>query len=151
MSSLFEGSLFFWDRVSLCCADWPPTQDPPNLFPECWDYNVCHHAQLKSHFTLTLSSIKTKPVRYQWLTPVILATEEAKIKRITVWSQPRKNVSETPSQPITQTWWIPCDSNCSGGIGRRIMVREPELKHEMLPENNWKTKMGWRHNSNGKA
>jgi hypothetical protein len=35
---------------------------------------------------------------YQWLTPVILATQEAEIKRITVQSQPKQTVSETRSQ-----------------------------------------------------
>jgi hypothetical protein len=34
----------------------------------------------------------------QWLTPVILATQEAEIRKIEIWSQPRKIVYETPSQ-----------------------------------------------------
>jgi hypothetical protein len=37
----------------------------------------------------------------QWLMPVILATQEAKIKRITVQSQPRQIVFETLSQKNT--------------------------------------------------
>jgi hypothetical protein len=35
--------------------------------------------------------------RHQWLTPVILATQEAEIRRITVGSQPGQIVQETLS------------------------------------------------------
>jgi hypothetical protein len=35
-------------------------------------------------------------VRHQWLMPVILATEEADIRRITVRSQPRQIVPQDP-------------------------------------------------------
>jgi hypothetical protein len=35
---------------------------------------------------------------YWWLTPVILATQEAEIRRITVQSHPRQIVPETLSQ-----------------------------------------------------
>jgi hypothetical protein len=38
---------------------------------------------------------KKNPVRHQWLTPIILATQEAEIKRIVVQSHPRKIVRET--------------------------------------------------------
>jgi hypothetical protein len=36
-----------------------------------------------------------REARRQWLTPVILATQEAEIRRITVQSQPRQIVHET--------------------------------------------------------
>jgi hypothetical protein len=36
--------------------------------------------------------------RHQWLIPVILTTQEAEIRRITVQSQPRQMVHETLSQ-----------------------------------------------------
>jgi hypothetical protein len=34
--------------------------------------------------------------RHQWLMPVILATQVAKIKRMAVWSQPRHHSSQNP-------------------------------------------------------
>jgi hypothetical protein len=39
-----------------------------------------------------------KSLSCQWLTPVILATQEADIRRIMVQSQPRQMVRETVSQ-----------------------------------------------------
>jgi hypothetical protein len=36
--------------------------------------------------------------RHRWLTPIILATPEAEIRRITVWGQPRQIVRETLSR-----------------------------------------------------
>jgi hypothetical protein len=35
---------------------------------------------------------------HQWLTPVILATQEAEIKRIAIWSQPRQIICDTLSR-----------------------------------------------------
>jgi hypothetical protein len=35
--------------------------------------------------------------RHQWLTPIILATKEAEIRKITIPSQPRQIVHETLS------------------------------------------------------
>jgi hypothetical protein len=46
--------------------------------------------------------------RHQWLTPVILATQEAEIRRIMVRSQPGRIVGETLSQKKLFTekgWW----------------------------------------------
>jgi hypothetical protein len=44
--------------------------------------------------------------RRQWLTPVIIATQEADIRRKAVQSQPRQIVHKTLSQknPITKSW-----------------------------------------------
>jgi hypothetical protein len=44
--------------------------------------------------------------RHQWFTPVILATWEAKIGRISIWVQPQQIVRETPSTKITRAKWI---------------------------------------------
>jgi hypothetical protein len=48
-----------------------------------------------------------RAARRQWLTPVILATQEAEIRRITVQSQPRQTVHETPISKnlITKKGW----------------------------------------------
>jgi hypothetical protein len=44
--------------------------------------------------------------RYQWLTPVILATQEAEIRRIVVRSQPRQIVLKTLSlKNPSEGWW----------------------------------------------
>jgi hypothetical protein len=41
-----------------------------------------------------------------WLKPVILATWEAEVRKIMFQVQPRKKVSETPSQPRkVWVWW----------------------------------------------
>jgi hypothetical protein len=60
---------------------------------------VCKH--------LTDSSLRTRdPAWCRWLTPVILATQEAEIRRITVRSHPGQIVHKTLSRknPITQNW-----------------------------------------------
>jgi hypothetical protein len=57
--------------------------------------------------------------RHQWLTPVILAIQEAEIRKITVRSQPWQIVQETLSQKkkkkkktftkqglVAQGWWL---------------------------------------------
>jgi hypothetical protein len=41
-------------------------------------------------------SITEKKDGHQWLTPIILATQEAEIRRIEVQSQPRQIVSRDP-------------------------------------------------------
>jgi hypothetical protein len=41
---------------------------------------------------------KAQRDRVQWLTPVILATQDTVIRRIAVQSQPGQKVLETPSQ-----------------------------------------------------
>jgi hypothetical protein len=42
---------------------------------------------------------------HPWLTPIILATWEAEIRRMKVQGQPRQKVLETPSSKITRAKW----------------------------------------------
>jgi hypothetical protein len=42
--------------------------------------------------------IRTQDAGHHWLTPVILATQEAEIRRIKIWSQPGQTVHETLPQ-----------------------------------------------------
>jgi hypothetical protein len=49
-------------------------------------------AQPKQQKEGRLEKDKKKFVRHQWLTPVILTTQEAEIRRITVQNQPRQIV-----------------------------------------------------------
>jgi hypothetical protein len=42
---------------------------------------------------------------HRWLTPVILATWEAKIRTIEIQGQPRKIVQETPISKIARAKW----------------------------------------------
>jgi hypothetical protein len=53
---------------------------------KCSTFLVVKEIQLKT----------TLRARYWWLTPVILATQEAEIRRIMVQSQPRQIVQERP-------------------------------------------------------
>jgi hypothetical protein len=62
----------------------------------------------KEDFLFIFLKISIQAGVCQWLTPVILATQEAEIRRIIVWSQPGKIVCKTLSQkkPITKKgWW----------------------------------------------
>jgi hypothetical protein len=87
--------LFFKDRVSLCTqADLEVEILLPKP-PKCWDYR--HASPLPAlkrpflnavfsenvGFSLVLWSAKSKQeVMHWWLTPVILATQEADIRRM---------------------------------------------------------------------
>jgi hypothetical protein len=57
-------------------------------------------------------------VRHRWLMPVILATQEAAIRRIVVQSQPRKILCETLSHKNTS-------QKRTGGVAQGVV---PELK-----------------------
>jgi hypothetical protein len=49
-----------------------------------------------------------KSTGHQWLTPIILATQEAEIRRIVIHSQPRQIVPQDPisQKPFTKKgWW----------------------------------------------
>jgi hypothetical protein len=68
-----------------------------------WEDKEGRQAQLK------IADIKKQQSRVRrWLTLVILATQEAEIRRIMVWSQPGKTVPWDPSSknPFTKKdWW----------------------------------------------
>jgi hypothetical protein len=62
---------------------------------------------------LKLTSKSEVGARHHWLTPVIIATKKAEIKRIMVQSQPVQMVCEMLSQKKAFTkkgWWS--DSRC---------------------------------------
>jgi hypothetical protein len=55
----------------------------------------------------TSLSIKKMPAGHWWLTPIILANQEADIRRIQIQSQPRQIVPQDPilKIPITKKDW----------------------------------------------
>jgi hypothetical protein len=59
-------------------------------------------------------------VGYQWLTPVILAIQEAKSWRITVQSQPWANSSKDPTWKKPNTFFV----LCNGSSGRAPALHE---------------------------
>jgi hypothetical protein len=69
------------------------------------------------HGTLLLREIL--PVGHPWLTPVILATQEAEIRRITVQSQGRQVVHKTLSRKN------PSHTKKAGGVAQDV---GPEFK-----------------------
>jgi hypothetical protein len=66
--------------------------------------------------------------RHQWLTPVILATQEAQIRRIVVQSQPGQIVPETLSQKTLH-------KNRAGGVDQG---EHPEFKPQFCKKKNKK-------------
>jgi hypothetical protein len=70
-------------KCNRCCEDWGGVE---------WILRLMDKGLFK------------KPVwgRRQWLTPVILPTWEAEIRRIMVWGQPRQIVHETPSSKYSE-------------------------------------------------
>jgi hypothetical protein len=60
-----------------------------------------HHLHLKHRTTLAMANFNLNAHSipgHQWLTPVILTTQEAEIRRMAIQSQPRQIVFETLSQ-----------------------------------------------------
>jgi hypothetical protein len=82
-----------------------------------------HHFPFFSHFHYhygisLLHDLNKIKGQHQWLMPVILATQEAEIRRIVVWSQPRQIVCET-------LYWKNPSQKRAGGVAQGV---SPEFK-----------------------
>jgi hypothetical protein len=86
---------------------WGSAQTRPKASPTCGLFThrantfpfVCSVLNFLVLNNLSLiRSYKNSTAGCWWLTPVILATEEAEIRRIAVWNQPKQIVQETQSQ-----------------------------------------------------
>jgi hypothetical protein len=84
-----------WERVSLYCPGWPGTCGLRTS--GFWGLGLQMFTNTPDllHFCHLIFFIKflVPTSRHWWLMPVILATQEAEIRRIMVWSQPRTNSS----------------------------------------------------------
>jgi hypothetical protein len=81
--------------------------------------NISCWTLLRERTIINILLLKTNPVaQYQWLKPVILATQEAEIRRITVWRQPGQIVCKTLS------WKNPSQKR-AGGVAQGV---GPEFK-----------------------
>jgi hypothetical protein len=74
----------------------------------------------------------TKMARCPWLVPVILATQEAEIRRIVVWSQPGQMVHETLS-------WKTLHTNRANDVAQSV---GPEFKSQYYKKKSWNGKFG---------
>jgi hypothetical protein len=72
------------------------------------------------HSETLFQKVKNKEAGCWWLTPIILATQEAEIRRIMVGSQPRQIVYETLSQKSPS-------QKRAGGVAQGV---GPEFKHK---------------------
>jgi predicted AAA+ superfamily ATPase len=78
------------------------------------------------------SSLKKKILQAGWLKPVILATQEAEIRRITVQSQPRQIVHKTLSRKKTITkkgWQSEAPSSNPSIARKKKKKRSPSLRY----------------------
>jgi hypothetical protein len=66
-------------------------------------------------------SKKAITVGHRWFTPVILATWEAEIRRITVRGHPGQIVQETPISKVTRAKW-------TGGVAQAVELRLCKLQ-----------------------
>jgi hypothetical protein len=75
------------------------------------------HGLTHTHYSTQTRQLHLNPKRFlaghRWLTPVILATQEADIRRIVVQSQPRQTVQETLS-------WKNTSQKRAGGVAQSV-------------------------------
>jgi hypothetical protein len=73
-----------------------------------------------------------------WLTPVILATWEVELTRITVWGQPRQKVHKTPSQKMVGSCGMhlsSCQKTWKGLQSRSVQIfLRPYLKNNQCSQ-----------------
>jgi hypothetical protein len=112
---------------------------PVPLLLLCSSVGYCTFAWPAKQSKAKQSNTKQKTVRCQWLTPVILATQEADIRRIMVWSQAGQIVLEISSRknPSQKR-----DGGVAQGVG-------PEFKPPYHRANQTKPKKKKNEGSNG--
>jgi hypothetical protein len=74
-----------------------PSSPFPHLLPSPTSTNH-HTGRICSTLLFSDFCIRKKEAWHQWLMPVILASQEAEIRRITLWSQPKQIVHEAQCQ-----------------------------------------------------
>jgi hypothetical protein len=120
--------------ISLLCHPFPPatlsghrpvcfSSGPPPCYT-CWlDMVEAGIYLLFFFFPRKKSHVNNNNPRCfsweQWLTPVILATREAEIRRIMVWGQPGQKVHKTPISINSWAWWhVPVTQATAGSLNR---------------------------------
>jgi hypothetical protein len=85
------------ERVLISMLYWLPRHANHNGSKSFYLKMTCLFSnQSKDHNKANFKN-QWQTARHWWLMPVILATQEAEIRRIKVWSQPRQIVQETLS------------------------------------------------------
>jgi hypothetical protein len=96
------------------------------------------HGLTHTHYSTQTRQLHLNPKRFlaghRWLTPVILATQEADIRRIVVQSQPRQTVQETLS-------WKNTSQKRAGGMAQGEGPEfKPQYHKKKKKEISWKQK-----------
>jgi hypothetical protein len=78
---------------------WAPVAHICNpIYLGGWDPEDCNLRPVQANISWDLMSKITRAAGHWWFTPVILATQEAEMRRIAVWSQAGQIAHETLSQ-----------------------------------------------------